>query len=74
VITVKDLSEYYLHCENGKELFEKDTIDVYYGYWTHKQAKDEELFEGIEPVNLVLCADDEATNPYASMLSSLVLC
>ena len=71
---MKDLSEYYLHCENGKELFEKDTIDVYYGYWTHKQAKDEELFEGIEPSSLSLCADDEAANPYASMLSSLILC
>ena len=71
---MKDLSEYYLHCENGKELFEKDAIDVYYGYWTHKQTKDEVLFDGIEPVNLVLCADDEAEGSYANMLSSLVLC
>ena len=49
---MKDLHEYYMYCENGKELFESDSIDVYYGYFTDKKDDGLLSYDGIEPVSL----------------------
>lgn len=79
---MKDLSEYYLHCENGKELFEGDCLDVYYGYFADRVNDEEELYDGIEPISLS-CEDYirvkqgsylGAVNPISLLLNSLVSC